>query len=198
VDRALALAQAGETVRARLLGTALSGELSLFRLQLMYEMAYLHIFVNWESFLEESFVRYLCGYTSTTGQATTVTGSYARDIAAARGLLVGGRRFILWHGAQHVIDRSRQHFRLGGHEKVISSNLSRMEWFAAIRHHIAHKHPDARQAFDTACINLAGRRFHGSRPGAFLRENVIASGVKARWLAVIGNELASLANQIVP
>jgi hypothetical protein len=198
VNRALALAQAGEAARARLLGTTSSGELSLFRLRLMYEMAYLHIFVNWESFLEESFVRYLCGYRSGTGRATLVSGAYARDIASARGLLLRGRRFLLWHGPKTVTDRSMRYFRLGNHETVIDSNFARMEWFAAIRHYIAHKHADARQAFDDACLNLAGRRFPGSRPGAFLRADLVVSGVKTRWLAVIGTELASLARQIVP
>jgi len=63
VDRALAIAQAGETIRAVAeKGSVAWKELGRGRLEALYEMAYLRLFIAWELFLEESFLRYLCGY----------------------------------------------------------------------------------------------------------------------------------------
>src|SRR5712672_2619521 len=38
--------------------------LDLNKLELLYELAYLRFFIQWEVFLEQSFLRYLCGYSS--------------------------------------------------------------------------------------------------------------------------------------
>ncbi len=199
VSRAAMLARAGETLRASLLGDPRLGrELTLFRLHFLYEIAYLHVFVNWEAFLEESFLRYLCGYFCSTGKQVTVTGNYAGTLAVARTQLFGGHPYLLWHGASTIEARSRIYFIAGLHETVVASSRSRLEWFAAIRHYIAHKHEDARGKFDAACMNLCGRRFRGSRPGAFLRERTTSGVPPLRWLELIGDELVKLAAQIVP
>ncbi len=198
INRALALAGAGETLHTALVGTSFSGHLSVFRLQLIYEMAYLHVFVNWENLLEEAFIRYLSGYRCSSGRLSLVSGRYTPDLSSARKLLFGTRHFLLWHDAGRVIGRSQRHFRAGLHEVVLTSNLARMDYFSNVRHYIAHKHADARAGFDAACMNLAGRRYRGSRPGAFLRDVTVVRATNVRWLTVISDELASLAHQIVP
>src|SRR2546427_472886 len=72
-DRALGLAEAGERIRAvSHSGSVGRTELSISRLEAMYEMAFLRIFLLWEDFLEQSFLRYLCGYASSTGVASLV------------------------------------------------------------------------------------------------------------------------------
>jgi hypothetical protein len=68
VDGAAALAQAGETIRASaLVGSDAWRELTPRRLELLYEMAYLRLFIAWETFVEESFLRFLCGYRAPAG-----------------------------------------------------------------------------------------------------------------------------------
>jgi hypothetical protein len=200
VNRALALAEAGETVRAHLhANSQLNREITVQRLQLIYEMAFLHIFVHWEVFLEESFVRYLCGYAGPLGPQVLVQGTFERTITSARLRLLGGQQYILWHSAQGVQSRGQKYFVGGLHENVVASGRPRLEWFAAVRHYIAHKNSDARLKFDQACMSLCGRRYPGSRPGAFLRTvAVTTSGPPQRWLEIIGQELARLAGQIVP
>jgi hypothetical protein len=199
VDRALALATAGETLRASLVGhVTLGHELTLFRLHLIYEMAYLHIFGHWEAFLEESFLRYRCGYADSGGTQAVAVTTYASSLAAARVAVFGKQDYLLWHRATTVENRSRTHFVGGPHELVIASNRARIEWFAAVRHHIAHKHGDTRSNFDIACMSLCGRRYRGSRSGAFLRDRATISSVPETWLEIIGRELTKLAAQIVP
>src|SRR5215217_1138043 len=63
VATAVGIAQAGELVRAGARpGTTAYTELRPARLEALYEMAYLRIFVEWESFLEETFLRLMCSY----------------------------------------------------------------------------------------------------------------------------------------
>src|SRR5687767_10495406 len=65
VSAAVGIAAAGEIVRggARK-GTPAYTELRPSRLEALHEMAYLRIFVDWEAFLEATFLRTQCGYTS--------------------------------------------------------------------------------------------------------------------------------------
>lgn len=66
VTAAIRLAEIGEIARAEALPKSLTRRnLHPVRLELLYEMAYLRIFVSWETLLEQTFFRYLCGYTST-------------------------------------------------------------------------------------------------------------------------------------
>ncbi len=62
VRKALGLIEATEKVRSSNPSAQVKHEFSIYRIELIYELAYLRIFVFWEQFLEESLIRYLCGY----------------------------------------------------------------------------------------------------------------------------------------
>lgn len=193
---AVALTQAIEQVKANL-PPARQSLLHHYRLQLIYELAYLRMFCNWEEFLEQTFLRYLCGYECSAGPETPLL-TFTSSISRAENLVLAGHQFVLWHNPGTVIRRAQTYFRNSRHEQVIASNLTRIESFSHIRHRIAHHNADAKAKFDTACMMLCGRRFPGSRPGAFLRDWVNLGATRRRWLDVIANELCNLAQQIVP
>ena len=65
-DTACRLAVAGELVRASG-GVVARQEFTLPRLEYLYEIAFLRIFIAWEFFLEESFLRYMCGFHNSKG-----------------------------------------------------------------------------------------------------------------------------------
>src|SRR5687768_9158736 len=84
VVASVSLARAGELIRAHFgANDPYRNELSVSRLEAIYELAFLRIFIDWEIFLEESFVRYLCGYVN-----ASFTGSLnqapSRTVADAR------------------------------------------------------------------------------------------------------------------
>lgn len=200
-DDACRLATAGEQVRA--LGDAqVRAEMNVPRLEYLYEIAFLRVFLAWETFLEESFLRYMCGFSCRSGQpqriAAGTAGKYSTSLAQARAALHGHQHYLLWHSPGKVIARSKSFFASGAHEVVISSNQARIEHFACIRHRVAHAQQDARQKFDAATMNLVGRRYSGSRVGRFLREADPSHALPTRWLASIAAELVSLAQQVVP
>jgi hypothetical protein len=64
--RAATIAQAGELARSDARpGSRTYRELTPPRLEALYEMAYLRVFIAWEDLLEESFLRFMCGYECT-------------------------------------------------------------------------------------------------------------------------------------
>lgn len=198
-DRALELAKEGETARARLTtGPGHGGVIKLHSLELLYELAFLRIFLAWEVFLEESFLRYLCGYYGGHGQETTISGSYAGDISAARAILYGHRDYLLWHSPNAVVRRAQAHFVSSRHELVIASIAGRLEHLAQIRHRVAHSQKHARIQFDHASMALSGQRYKGSRPGRFLRDWAPGRSIPTRWVAAIADELSGIAFQITP
>lgn len=195
-DKAVRFACAIELAKERL-GTPSGNKiLNASKLEYAYELAYLRVFTSWEDFLEQSFLRYLCGYEARHGQEQLAGGSYSRDLSQARATLYGTKSYLLWHNPGIVIARARTYFQSSRHEIVIGSIQGRVEHYAAIRHRIAHA--QAEIEFDRATMALAGRRFRGSRPGRFLRSWVQHSPYPLRWIDQILLDFRGLAFQIVP
>jgi hypothetical protein len=105
-QEAARLAEIGEVARAEAKrGSMTRRELHPARLELLYEIAYLKVFVSWESFLEQVLIRYLCGYDSNVGKVRLRSGEQFRpNLDAAEKAVLGDRRYILWHNPQRVVD----------------------------------------------------------------------------------------------
>jgi hypothetical protein len=192
VLNSLELAEAGELAAL----SSARAEWHIARVEYLYELAFLRLFVEWEIFLEQTFLRYLCGYRSIHGLYAPTSGSYCTSITAAQGLIFGRNGFALWHSPITVINRSRRNLTLCAHEVVIASNTARLENFAAVRHRVAHGQDEAKQKFNSATMALCGRRYRGGRPGRFLRDWDRSVTPNRRWLDTIGQELVGLARQI--
>lgn len=196
---ALTVAEVGETARFESLPSSRTrANLTPIRLEGLYELAYLRLFVGWEAFLEDVFLRYLCGYVSSKGVAVPAPGThFSSSLAGAEARLLGGRDYALWHKPSTVAARCSAHFSACPIAPVVLSNSASLEAFAAIRHRIAHGQDDARSKFDAATMALAGRRYRGARPGAFLRDLDRSATPPRRWLEVLTDEFVGLASQIV-
>jgi hypothetical protein len=188
----LKLAEAGE------LAAQSSVKLSWYaaRVESLYELAFLRMFIEWEMLLEQSFLRYLCGYVSAHGAFNPTAGRYCTSLVAAEQLVFGASGFALWHNPGRVVNRARQHLVACPHEIIVQGNSARLEQFAWVRHRIAHGQKDAKQKFDQATMTLTGRRYPGARPGRFLRDWDHRVTPTKRWIEVIGLELVGLGNQI--
>jgi hypothetical protein len=198
VDKALSIAQVGEIIRISSPRTSIAWrELYAARLEVLYELAYLRIFIWWESFLEESFLRYLCGYISSAGPAS-LANQPCKTIDDARRAILGGQDYVSWSFPTSIERRCRRFVKNGLHELVISSNRARLEWFASVRNRIAHGSTHSKNQFNMATMGLVGRRYRGASPGRFLRDWVVGVSPSERWIQTIATELKNLALQIVP
>lgn len=163
------------------------------------ERKVVRIFVEWENFLEATFLRMMCGYESSVYIPSFAAGKKRQGtLVAAQSQLFGPRDYLLWHNPRAIQGRGQDWFVGGPHEVVTASNFTRLEWFASVRHRVAHGSEDARRKLDTATINLNGRRYRGSSAGRFLRDWDHSVSPSLRWLNSIGDELAGLAAQISP
>lgn len=200
VDQSVGIARAGELAWVNSEpGSVTRRELGATRLRALYEMAYLRIFVSWEIFLEESFLRMMCGWESPIHTPALRQGASYRTLAVARAALYGNRDFLLWHNPEVVADRCESWFQDGIHSQIVASNEARLGWFSAVRHRIAHGSRQVKDEMDAASIGLAGQRYLGASAGRFLRDWQKGEPLRQeRWLKTIAVELTSLAKQISP
>lgn len=191
-EEALDLAQASELTQV----------FSLSRRFYVYEAAYLLAFSAWESFLERSFLRFMCGYGNSHGQPQLVLPGHANSLAVAhqRLLNLGGRpqQYLLWHNPIYVIQRSSGVFRTGPHETVVQTVFGDISDFAAIRHHVAHRSHDTQIKFQQAALRLSGTIVLGGRAGRMLRGQTIDPVTQSQvsWLDRICLDLRRYARQI--
>ena len=194
VEGAVDLALAGEQARVHLPPMAGGSGFRIARLEYLYELAYLRMFVAWESFLEQTFYRYMCGSVSTRfGQQTMVTGRYFRSTAAAEAVVLGGQAYKLWHNPTHVAGRVAAFVINGQHEQLMNSASVRIGHMASLRHRIAHDQKDGAAKCDAATMYFAGRRYPAARPGRFLRD---WDAHNRRQLERMKDELIGLSKQI--
>ena len=165
----------------------------------VYVASYLLMFCAWENFLEQSLIRFLCGYKNSRGVFARVGGgTYFRSAAGAYAYILGGKPYLLWHNPQEAIDRCNAHLVGGPHATVIASALSDVKNFSSIRNHVAHRTANTRSKFDAATMALAGRTMQAGRAGRFLRSSTTlpATGAVSSWLGRISADLGGYAAQI--
>jgi len=163
----------------------------------MYEAAFLRVFTQWEVLMEESSVRYMCGYSYGTYQPTYPGSTLKRpNIPAARHSLLNGKPYALWHDATRNADRVAKWVALCPVETVARSATTWLDPVSAIRHRIAHNSDDARQKFYAATLTLSGRRFTAGSVGRYLRASDPASS--GRRLDDLVLRLKGLALQVAP
>src|SRR5216684_2130995 len=96
VADALALARAGDLAAAAPLTSLIRQEWRVSRAELLYELAYLRIFIEWELFLEQTLFRYLCGYASGAGRIyAAVGGTFCATLHDAEISVLAGQAFVL-------------------------------------------------------------------------------------------------------
>lgn len=195
VDRMLTVCASIEIVReSSQSNSPARRELTHVRLGHLYEAAYLRVFAKWETFLEETCLRHMIGYTSPMyAPMPMMTG--IKTLSVARTQLYGTRDYLLWHNPRLAARRASTHLVNSPVETVLYSSIQSLEWMAAVRHRIAHDSDDARSKFDAATMGLAGQRYRGGRPGLFLRS---PSSGSQRWLPTLATRLKTTALQIAP
>lgn len=200
IDQAVDLAGKIEAARLILPKAARHSMLHHERLEIVYEMAFFRIYLAWEEFLEQTFVRYLAGYTSSV-YTPQLVGAAPASLQAAWAQYLGGQNYKLWHDPARVVQRAQGFLVNSPHETVVNSALSDLKHYAAIRHRIAHAQDHARAEFDSACVSLIGHHVRASKAGKLLRQAPSSSsGVSVspgdRWLHKIADDYKALATQI--
>jgi hypothetical protein len=190
---ALDLVRAGEKARMHAPDSGSSG-FRISRLEFLYELAYLRMFVAWENYLEQTLYRYMCGCASPRfGQQTLTIGKYFGSLKDAETAVLAGRTYRLWHNPTEVGRIANIHVVTGRHAQIMTSAATPIQHMAALRHRIAHDQKDGALKCDTATMFFVGRRYPGARPGRFLRDWDTPT---QRWLERLRTDLLNLSRQI--
>jgi len=103
----------------------LRGEWHISRVELLYELAYVRIFVGMGYFLEQTFCPLSLGYHQRRNVRAGVRQACHPTMGSQANIaLLGGRNFQLWHKPDSIILRSQRFFQGGFHENVVASNSS--------------------------------------------------------------------------
>lgn len=169
--------------------------LTLTGVELTYELVFLKVFLLWERFQQDVFLRLMLGYESNGGSETLKPGiGPFRSLATAEVALLSGKRYRLWHDPAQVMQRSDAFFVAASSyfRSVVGANQVALAQYATIRHQIAHAQSHARAEFDNTTMSLSGKRYSG-KVGKFLRDQNVDG---TRWFEIIVADLSDVAHQI--
>ncbi|GAJ15780.1 unnamed protein product [marine sediment metagenome] len=116
------------------------------------------MYLAWEDFLEESFVRYLCG-AQTASRYSPKCYLKPKSLSHALDMLRQHRRYIDWTDASFIIQISNLYFEEGKpYTRALNPILSDLKYMNIIRNSIAHRSESARINLDNATRDLLGYR----------------------------------------
>jgi len=172
----------------------------------LVEMAFIRMFLAWEDFLEESYIRYLRGGKTRRGRKAKPLVTVI-SLHRARRLIYGeGRRYADWCEPSRVVERARLHFKDGEpYATPIDSAALHLNRMRVIRNRIAHRSEIAARQFRDLLREFYGSGHRQQSPGAILLASpppaaLPASGGAAQptLMDLCGSILLGVAAQIVP
>jgi len=137
---------------------------------LVFELVFLKIFIAWEQFLENSFIRYMCGASSLSGKKPKRNVS-ARYLDDAFRVVCGERPYADWALVDAVLERANRFFDNGEpYTTPLQSAAAHLTNMRRIRNHIVHHSNKSRMDFKKVIVDVYGFRPQGMTAGRFLRQ----------------------------
>lgn len=164
--------------------------------QFVAELSFLRIFLAWEDFLEETFIRYMCGAKSASGYGPGLVATYP-SIEHARRVTQGSRPYADWAQPNIVIERAQIHFRNGEpYKSALRAGMVLLNELLTIRNRIAHRSPHAIAQFRGFVLHKLGRNPQGMGPGRFLL-TLVPPVQSESFIQYYGHFVIAVANTIL-
>ncbi len=165
------------------------------QVDLIFELAFLKIFIAWEQFLEDTFARYMCGASSLSGRKPTRNAT-ARYLDRALSIIYGGQPYADWTSVDVVVERANRFFDRGEpYATPLQSATTELRNMKKIRNHIVHHSKKSREDFNRLLVSVYGFRPQGMTAGRFLRRSLSTHG--RQRIQEYAEMLESLARMIV-
>jgi hypothetical protein len=176
----------GQVVRVGVRRVEDVGALSMLRIQL-----------GWEAFLEDIFIRYMCGARTAAGFEPVLLEPRQKSLENARVELLGKQLFLSWSVA-NTLQRAEKYFGEGepfiSALRVIRTTITEMN---VVRNRIAHSSDYAREQFREVVRTHLGFVPRGMSPGRFLLTEVPGSPGE-RFIDGFGLRLIAAGTLLVP
>lgn len=165
------------------------------QIDLIFELAFLKIFIAWENFLENTFIRYMCGALSLSGKKP-IRIVFIRYLGQALKVICGDRPYADWVSVEIVVERASRFFDGGEpYTTPLQSAAAELTDIRRIRNHIVHHSSKSSGAFNTLLLNIYGFRPKGMTAGRFLRQRLARGGDQK--IQEYANTLQSVARMII-
>ena len=165
----------------------------------MTEHAFLHSFLAWETFLEESFVLYLAGQNPPRGRAPHRYVFPPNLQMATEWVVPEGRDYATWTIATHVANRAQRFFRDGRpYTPVLRNNQNTFDELRILRNAIAHASVNVQIRFQKLVRNKLGTLPPRLTVGAFLWMIVPGTNPPISFMEYYLGKIDFAARQLVP
>ncbi|MCP6717995.1 MAG: hypothetical protein KJI70_00405 [Patescibacteria group bacterium] len=146
------------------------------QVEIVAELAFLRVFMAWECFLEESFIRYLLEAKSPSGY-TPKRFVKPPNIKKAIEIILGENRdYASWNSASKVRNRAKIYFKDGEPYETAMITITRdSDEMNTIRNRIAHKSKKSREKFNDLILGKFGHGIQGMTPGRLLLRPISSS-----------------------
>jgi len=146
------------------------------RVENVAELAMLRVQLGWETFLEDVFVRYMCGARTAAGFAPVLLQPRERTLSDAMSTLLGTQLYLNW-SITNTLARAGTFFNAGApFASTLAVVRTAVVEINAIRNRIAHSSEFSRDAFRAVVLNHLGYVPRGMSPGRFLLTTIPGSG----------------------
>jgi hypothetical protein len=162
-------------------------------------LQFLRMHLSWEEFLESTFIRYICGYSSPSGLTPKLLCAQQRCLKDAMTEIHGTRRYVNWAPTE-TVDRACKYLDGGEpYHSSISAAKHELQNIYSIRNRIAHRSDFAKEQFRDVIRSEIGYNPRGITPGRFLLiRKKIGRRKNVTYLEYYMEMLSILSRQIVP
>lgn len=142
--------------------------ISKSRIYLITELSFLQLFISWEQFLADTFVRYMCGAVTSSGYSPG-RRIQAQNLEHALDVIRQNRPYVDWTRWDEVISHARLYFTDGEpFATALGGSLAQLDEMKNIRNRITHKSPYSSERFKALVMQRFGYNPTGMVPGKFL------------------------------
>lgn len=167
IDNALDLLTLADSLRIRLLDGRII-RIGSRRRELYASIALLRIHLAWEDFIENVFIRYMCGAQTASGYSPVLLGAPYPNSRAALSNLLGGSSYLTW-SPNNIVTRANVYFDRGDpFVAMVNSARNSLIQINTVRNRFAHRSQFAIVEFETVIRNAIGYMPRGINPGRFL------------------------------
>ncbi|MBP9040764.1 MAG: hypothetical protein KBF64_03215 [Anaerolineaceae bacterium] len=138
------------------------------RKEIFASIALLRMHMSWEDFLENVFVRFLCGGQTASGYSPSLLQAPFSIINTAYSTLLGGNNFLNW-SPYNINTLALRFFNLGEpFSSAIAASRNKLDEINIVRNRFAHRSDFASNQFEIIIRNTLGYIPRGINPGRWL------------------------------
>lgn len=161
-------------------------------------LAALRICLAWEDFLEESFLKYLCGAVAPSGYVPTLLTPTLQSMATARQTLSGNNSYLKWD-RQSAITRAGSVFdQAEPYAQTFQFVGQTVADLYVVRNRFAHRSEYAATRFRALVLALYGFNPNGMTPGRLLTQMHPDPQVGLPVLEALANRVKAARQLVVP